>query len=545
MSTPLTVNDLTGNDTENTPLQRPILTDFKDARAFMKAMQEYNTAKNKQFTTGVENEKKVLPENCEFLPGSKKNDLDILLKFQRDGYEPVECIYLNTFLSKFVNNSCNIFIKWVFKDAGKPKDENKEGMGFKPILTVDDIISTLDNAVDNEYIAGGMIDNLYWKLPFFGGFYLTIDSLLNIQQRVLVDTGSSSILFKLHNTQLPDGFRLGNLYGSFGIGEIHAQDASRMIYNIPASSSSATRMAINQSFFKMSSLVDQIYLHLRVMTSSNEMDFDIVDGNLPDALNESAYIESDLCPSTTTVLGQALTFYNNTLLNFIDERVIPVIYTADDDTVIMHANAMHSELKEVNTDTPLKESRNIIKRNQEIRNELLNVAERFSNMDDFSESDYGNNESTDWPYSPSVLSQHSHASNNSLANMDISPIGNMDISPIGNMDISPIGSPSGSHSPTRTLNFENVFDEYDINSPQNSDDESGDYGLGPPGQGRSHFGGSCILSKKTRKTNKTSRKRANTKKRTQVKKRNKKCTKAARKCKKTKSKKNKTIKKTK
>jgi hypothetical protein len=320
---PFTIDELTISD----PVE-PNRADYRkndgkfDGIAFFKAKQNYDKFIAENKTKNVVNQ--VISDGCDQIYGDKKDDTDLLLKFKKPGFVQAECIYANTFIDKFVNNPCNMFIKWIQIDPANPP--NAEGEGFKPAQDEETFIEKIKinineqsnkRNIDDEikHIDVSHFKDIYWKFPFFGGCYLNLNSLLKIQEIYNQKYGTEPVLELI---EVDHNIRIGNLRGSRGIGELHAQDNKYPIYNINDNTIVDANLTV--PFFQLNVIWAQLEINRFVFydAQTNKFDTDT------DIMNDFVISETDLCPSTITVLENALNDYNDSRINIV--RYVIVTY---------------------------------------------------------------------------------------------------------------------------------------------------------------------------------------------------------------------------
>ena len=294
-----------------------------DAIAFIKAKQNYDKFIAENKTKNVVNQ--VISDGCDLIYGDKKDDTDLLLKFKKPGFVQAECIYANTFIDQFVNNSCNMFIKWIQINPNNPP--NAEGEGFKPAQDEETFIEKIKinineqsnkRNIDDEikHIDVSHFKDIYWKFPFFGGCYLNLNSLLKIQEIYNQNSGTEHLLELI---EVEHNIRIGNLRGSRGIGELHAQDNKYPIYNI--NDNTIVDANPTDPFFQLNVIWLQLYVNRYVFYDSQTNNFDTD----TDIMNDFLVSETDLCPSTITVFENALNDYNDSRINIVREVIVTYI----------------------------------------------------------------------------------------------------------------------------------------------------------------------------------------------------------------------------
>jgi hypothetical protein len=373
---PLTIDELTIDPVD--PNRDDYRKDGKiDAIAFIKAKQNYDKFIAENKTKNVVNQ--VISDGCDHMPyGDKTDDTDLLLKFKKPGIVQAYCIYANTFIDRFVNTSCNMFIKWIQINPNEPP--NAEGKGFEPAQDEATFIEKIKinineqsnkRNIDDEikHIDVSHFKDIYWKFPFFGGCYLNLNSLLKIQEIYNNNSDAEQIIELI---EVEHNIRLGNLRGSGGIGVLHAQDNKYPIYNI----NDNTIIDANPTvpFFKLNVIWLQIHLNRYVFGDSQTNNFD-TDTHI---MNVS---ETDLCPSTITVFENALNYYNNSRINIVQEVIVTYIKNfnlskADIDDINKNIN-LFVDISDQETMT-LNKRRDHVTKTKQIIHEIDKILQKYN-----------------------------------------------------------------------------------------------------------------------------------------------------------------------
>jgi len=233
-----------------------------DGAAFTADLQKYRLQESNRLRTQnlqeTANETANGPfKDCNNAVEEEKNgDMDVLLKFKLQHNETKECMYLSTFIKHIVNNPCNLFVKWVQKEENTPL--HSEGYGMKPATSIFEVIYALryENVLDK-------LKHVYWKIPIFGKVYIGITTLLRIQQHLEQE---KEPIFELIKVPTDENFRLGNLYGMFGIGQTHAQNNNYDVYDID--SELELTKSLSPPFFKSEKLEYGLEIQVYVLDAA-------------------------------------------------------------------------------------------------------------------------------------------------------------------------------------------------------------------------------------------------------------------------------------
>ena len=365
-STPLEGSTSSEVHVDCPPKRETFKTDGKlDAQAYFKAIQKCNEEKAKRNAT----KRAEKPDGCNNeLIQDKDDDGDILVKFILENGTN-HCMYYSEF-KKYIQNICNLYTEWTCMDESRCKDSDS-GTGYTPILQAFDLLGILK--FTNHCC---VIDPLYWQVPIFSKGFLTMKTILEIQQKVeavgtkseveAVGTKSESeveINIK-EDRKSGETFRTGNIYGTFGIGQSHAQKEDTLFYVLTESSDASEECSIkpDKGLFNFEGMATKLSLQLEIKDAvnylyQNPMDLTKEPWN-EFFLTDNKFNEQDLCPDTETVIDIFFSYYNNEIL------LVEAKEMSQD-------GARASEMKKIELSMTLEEMRKIIKDNQKIVISLL------------------------------------------------------------------------------------------------------------------------------------------------------------------------------
>lgn len=331
-----------------------------DGKAFIKALQEYNTNKLKNMDI-VENNTEE-NNGCNTVFGEQIHNLDILLKFKISGNNTIECITLNTFLTVYINNICNIYIRWLKKDDNNERDDDKliEGYGYAPKYNINEIQEMIKN---NDK---SILEQLYWQLPLFGTLYLNLDALLKIQDIIIKSKKVANIeLTNINNNDL----RIGNLYGSFGVGQIHGQKNVIQLYS-PIYKDDLDFNNLQPYFFKTDILYEKLNLQTSIIDDARNL-------NIENLTNEFLFDEKDICPFVETEIYDSFSIYNDQLKDTTFGAIENIYNSSTVDRLtkiflIDKAIALIEKIKDLR-ETSLSEMRKIIINNSDILSQVTQL----------------------------------------------------------------------------------------------------------------------------------------------------------------------------
>jgi len=272
-------------------------------------------------------------------------------------------------MQQMVNNSCNIFVKWEKTNSTTEytSDELQQGYGYKPVKYANEIFSTLfSTRLYNDINLLEQMDDVYWKIPFFGGGYFNIKTLLKIQQHIAKEDNS---IINLISEPTEDDFRLGNIRGEYGIGQVHGQKAKYNIYTTDFVLESEPKLM--PPFFSAKMLASQIEFQTFVSIESDTLNFEKTDeGKESNLMNEFIVDETDMCSDTVTRFDNALMYYNNDILRNIIEEIYMYIIPIASEEIVHESTELFDNFKELGGSNSINNMRNIVKKNQDIRDKL-------------------------------------------------------------------------------------------------------------------------------------------------------------------------------
>jgi hypothetical protein len=260
---------------------------------------------------------------------------------------------------KYIQNICNLYTEWTCMNESRCKDSDV-GTGYTPRLQAFDLLGILK--FTNHCC---VIEPLFWQVPIFSKGFLTMKTILEIQQKVEAagTKSESEIEIKINEDKKSgDTFRTGNIYGTFGIGQSHAQKEDTLFYVLSESPDSLVDCSIkpDKGLFNFEGMATKLSLQLEIKDAVNYLyqnPMDLTKEPWNDFfLTTKKFNEQDLCPDTETVMDVFFSYYNNEILIVEVETISPD-----------GASAM----KEIELSMTLEEMRKIIKDNQEIVISLL------------------------------------------------------------------------------------------------------------------------------------------------------------------------------
>jgi hypothetical protein len=167
----------------------------------------------------------------------KEDDKDILLKFKYGTPEQTTCMYLSTFKRHTINNLCDVFTKWVAVTEGFDESETEIGTGTRPLYGSNDNMNKL---FDDMYI-----DQLYWKLNLGFTTHIQYSTIKDIEKIIsLHETPSKPVIINLITNNTETGYykksnefrigiyRIGNIYGTSGVSQVHGQNEPHLIIKV-------------------------------------------------------------------------------------------------------------------------------------------------------------------------------------------------------------------------------------------------------------------------------------------------------------------------
>ena len=334
----------------------PQRQDYDNVKDFFKAIQKCNEENAKRNAIQVSEK----PEGCnnELIQDKDEHDAgDILLKFILENGTN-HCMYYSEF-KKYIQNICNLYTEWTCMDESLCKGSDV-GRGYTPILQAFDLLGILK--FTNHCC---VIDPLYWQVPIFSKGFLTMKTILEIQQKIEDAGTKSEIKVEINikeDRKSGETFRTGNIYGTFGIGQSHAQKEDTLFYVLTESSDASEECSIkpDKGLFNFEGMATKLSLQLEIKDAvnylyQNPMDLTKEPWN-EFFLTDNKFNEQDLCPDTETVIDIFFSYYNNEIL-LVEAKNI----SSDG------ARAM----KKIELSMTLEEMRKIIKDNQKIVISLL------------------------------------------------------------------------------------------------------------------------------------------------------------------------------
>ena len=352
-------------------MEEPNRNNFENLQEWMKARQKWLIEKNKKLLESIDAPKvnKRIQKGCDIIYGEPEDEKDILLKFRRKNYQNMECIYLSSFKKQYVNNICNIYILWKRKNLMNEIDD--QGHNSAPIVKVENLLSIFTIAGECSNISW-----LLWQIPLFGKSYFSMETLLKIQKKINKNKKNKSITLDLINiteqTNLKNSEtnnRLGNIYGEFGIGQIHGQKNNINIYTIndvKLTSLSSPKDGIIDFSILHDDLETQLYAREKI----NQFDFDMENDEIPELLTNQYLEENNLCPSTETILSNGYDMYNSHLLEKLNDDYNELSYDLSVSEKMLFQNAIN-ELTDIEENMTLKEKQEVIIKNQKIEKQIF------------------------------------------------------------------------------------------------------------------------------------------------------------------------------
>ena len=288
----------------------PKRQDYDNVKDFFKAIQKCNEDKAKRNAT----QSAEIPEGCnnELIQDKDEHDAgDILLKFILENGTN-HCMYVSEF-KKYIQNICNLYTEWTCIDKTRCSDS---GTGYTPMLQAFDLLGILK--FTNHCC---VIDPLYWQVPIFSKGFLTMKTILEIQQKI-EDAGTKSeveINIK-EDRKSGETFRTGNIYGTFGIGQSHAQKEDTLFYVLTESSDASEECSIkpDKGLFNFEGMATKLSLQLEIKDAVNQLYQKPMDLTREPwnefFLTDKIFKEEHLCPDTETVIDVFFSYYNNEIL---------------------------------------------------------------------------------------------------------------------------------------------------------------------------------------------------------------------------------------
>jgi hypothetical protein len=342
-------------------MEEPQRKDFETIQQWMQARQKWMMEKNKALLENIESDKpevKKRAKGCDIVYGEPADENDILLKFKRENYKNHECIYLSTFLKQYVNDICNIYITWEKND--QEKNISDVGYNSKPVYTPQEIAGIFLIASNCT-----RLNHLYWQLPFFGKCYLKMDSLLKIQDKIKTRKKTYTINLMDISDKQPfsdqKNFRIGNLHGEFGIGQIHGQKDKVQVFMIRGKKISCTS---DNSFIAFKKLLNEFDNQNYVRSRAMKIGIDS-EGKQDEFLEDSFLSETELCPPTETILSYAFDNFNQDILQQgvqLEQNMMYVKNLSTENKATIES--LIQGLMHISENMPLEDKQKIIRANQ-------------------------------------------------------------------------------------------------------------------------------------------------------------------------------------
>ena len=374
---------------QQTEITRPKREDYNNTKEWFAAISEYNKKQASKINIGKQDSSN--PEFCtnQNTMQEKMDDSDKLIKFKKG--DAIYCMYVSEF-KKYIQNICNFYTQWsCSNDKICNKDGDTSGRGYVPLLQAYDILGILK--FTNRCC---VINHLYWQVPIFSKGLLSMKTILKIQELVNNSTNDEIEINISVVNKKKDEFRLGNIYGTFGIGQSHAQADPTIFYVLESESEIESAylddciIKPDNDFFAFDEMVDKLSLQLEIKDLINNLYNRPLDLYSNESLKKfflsddekEGFQEPDLCPDTETVVQIFFVYYNN--------EILVHSYEKDQDT----------PMEKITEQMTLKEMRRIINKNQEIIQK--HEEEHDNNMNNsFSEGDSINNDNirdlmTEW-----------------------------------------------------------------------------------------------------------------------------------------------------
>jgi hypothetical protein len=352
----------------------PKRKDYPDVQSYFKAIHKCNQEKVKNMNISENT-------NPDFCPNrntmKEKDGDDKLIKFintQGNTQGNIHCMYVSEF-KMHIQNICNIYTQWtcVNKNLCDQIDENTQepdtsGRGYAPKVQAYDLLGILK--FTNHCC---IINDIYWSVPLFSKGLLSMKTIIKIQETVKQNKNKneneseSEYEIKVKPiTKSKDDFRLGNIYGTFGIGQTHAQADPTTFYVIDDSELDAATMTDcnlqpDNDFFAFENMEKKLSLQLEIKDLINNLynrPLDLYnDEELKKFfLTDEKFKEEDICPDTETVVQLFFMYYNNEIL-------IPGLDDKESEAKITENMTLKEMRKTVNENQEMIEEQNQEKNN--------------------------------------------------------------------------------------------------------------------------------------------------------------------------------------
>jgi len=299
----------------------PVRKNYPDVPSYFKAIHKCNQEKVKNMNIS-EN------KNPDFCPNrntmKEKENNDKLIKFMNTKGN-IHCMYVSEF-KMHIQNICNIYTQWtcVNENLCDQIDENTQepdtsGRGYAPKVQAYDLLGIIK--FTNHCC---IINDIYWSIPLFSKGLLSMKTILKIQEAVKQDEYEINIK---PITKNKDNFRLGNIYGTFGIGQTHAQADPTTFYVIDDEDESELvpstmkdcNLQPDNEFFAFENMEKKLSLQLEIKDLINNLYNRPLDLYSDEELKkffltDEKFKEEDICPDTETVVQLFFMYYNNEIL---------------------------------------------------------------------------------------------------------------------------------------------------------------------------------------------------------------------------------------
>lgn len=358
----------------------PDRKNYPDVPSYFKAIHKCNQEKVKNMNIS-ENKNPDFCDNRNTMKEKDDNDKnDKLIKFiiAKDN---THCMYVSEF-KMHIQNICNIYTEWICVNENlcNKEDENgnpdTSGRGYAPKMQAYDLLGILK--FTNHCC---IINDIYWSVPLFSKGLLSMKTILKIQEKVKQeavkqDTNEYEIEIK-PITKNKDDFRLGNIYGTFGIGQTHAQADPTTFYVIDDEDESELvpstmkdcNLQPDNEFFAFENMEKKLSLQLEIKDLINNLYNRPLDLYSNEELKkffltDEKFKEEDICPDTETVVQLFFMYYNNEIL-------IP---------------GLDDKENKITENMTLKDMRKIVNENQELIEEQ-NREKNNASIDDIASSE--------------------------------------------------------------------------------------------------------------------------------------------------------------
>jgi len=160
-------------------------------------------------------------------------------------------------------------------------------------------------------------------VPIFSKGFLTMKTILEIQQKIKAAGTKSEREVEINikeDRKSGETFRTGNIYGTFGIGQSHAQKEDTLFYVLSESPDASEECSIkpDKGLFNFKGMATKLSLQLEIKDAVNQLyqkPMDLTKEPLNEFfLTDKKFKEEDLCPDTETVIDVFFSYYNNEIL---------------------------------------------------------------------------------------------------------------------------------------------------------------------------------------------------------------------------------------